>query len=73
LITMTETLRLLKWVNSGVNYGKKGFYIDPCGQFHKTFFGITYAPIDITSVETDGNTLKAVKIMVKKVLLNCSL
>ncbi len=67
LITMTETLRLLQRVDSGVNYGKKGFItLIPVGNFIKTVFGITYTPSDITSVETEGNMLKASKITAKK-------
>jgi hypothetical protein len=26
-----------------------------CGQFHKTFFGVIYAPSGVTSVKTQGN------------------
>ncbi len=31
----------------GINYAKKLYEIDFCGQFHKTFFGIIYGDIGV--------------------------
>jgi hypothetical protein len=39
-----------------------------CGQFHKTFFGVIYAPSGVTRVETQGSMSKVALYEIGKFL-----